>query len=70
MPTVFDKDGKDIVAVRGMCIGETDASIDVNPYVQNGGFLFEWLQFLKKIGRYSIEYLPIYCLMRWVSASV
>lgn len=41
MPTVFDKDGKDIVAVRGMCIGETDASIDVNPYVQNGGFLFE-----------------------------
>lgn len=41
MPTVFDKDGTDIVAVRGICVEETDTSIDVNPYVQNGGFLFE-----------------------------
>lgn len=43
MPTVFDKDGTDIVTVRGMCVDEDGKSISVNPHVETGGFLFAQL---------------------------
>lgn len=41
MPTVFDKDGTDIVAVRGNIKSEDEQEIVVNIYVETGGYLFE-----------------------------
>ncbi|MDE7233739.1 MAG: hypothetical protein K2N29_01625 [Ruminiclostridium sp.] len=41
MPTVFDKDGSDIVAVRGYLFSEDDTDILVNIDVETGGYTFE-----------------------------
>lgn len=41
MPTIFDRDGTDVVAVRGVIVNETDEDIDVDIQVLTGGFLFE-----------------------------
>lgn len=41
MPTVFDKDGTDIVAVRGYVDSEDEEEIVVNIGVETGGYLFE-----------------------------
>lgn len=41
MPTVFDRDGTDIVAVRGLIVEETKDEISVAIQVHGGGFLFE-----------------------------
>lgn len=41
MPTVFDKNGKDIVAVRGNIDSEDEEEIFVNIDVETGGYLFE-----------------------------
>lgn len=41
MPTVFDKNGTDIVAVRGNKESEDEEEIIVNIDVEAGGYLFE-----------------------------
>lgn len=41
MPTVFDKNGKDIVAVRRNIDFEDEEEIVVNIDVETGGYLFE-----------------------------
>ena len=40
MPTVFDKNGTDIVAVRGNMESEDEEEIVVNIDVETGGYLF------------------------------
>lgn len=41
MPTVFDKNGTDIIAVRGYVDSEDEEEIVVNIDVETGGYLFE-----------------------------
>lgn len=41
MPTIFEKNGKDIVAVRGNIVSEDEEEIVVNIDVETGGYLFE-----------------------------
>lgn len=41
MPTIFDKDGTDIVAVRGYVDSEDEEEIVVNIDVETSGYLFE-----------------------------
>jgi hypothetical protein len=41
MPTVFDKNGMNIVAVRGYLDSEDEDEIAVNIEVETGGYLFE-----------------------------
>lgn len=41
MPTIYDKNGHDIVAVRGIIELQNDEEIIVNIDVEQGGYLFE-----------------------------
>ena len=41
MPTVFDRDGSDIVAVRGYITSNTSDEIEVSIDIESGGYLFE-----------------------------
>ena len=41
MPTIYDKDGKDIVAVRGYIVSDAPEEIVVNIDIEMGGYLFE-----------------------------
>lgn len=41
MPTIFDKNGVDIVAVRGSVLSTSDEKIEICVDVPNGGYLFE-----------------------------
>lgn len=41
MPTVYDRNGSDIVAVRGYVISDTEDEIEVCIDIENGGYLFE-----------------------------
>lgn len=41
MPTIYDKDGKDIVAVRGYIVSDVPEEIVVNIDIEMGGYLFE-----------------------------
>ena len=41
MPTIYDKDGVDIVAVRGYIVSDTPEEIEVNIDIETGGYLFE-----------------------------
>ena len=41
MPTIYDKDGKDIVAVRGYIVSDAPDEIVVNIDIEMGGYLFE-----------------------------
>lgn len=41
MPTIFDKNGSDIVVVRGIIDSEDSDEIVINVDVENGGYLFE-----------------------------
>lgn len=42
MPTIFDRNGTDIVAIRGLLLRETANEIEVDPYgCEGGGFLYE-----------------------------
>ena len=40
-PTIYDKDGKDIVAVRGYIVSDAPDEIVVNIDIEMGGYLFE-----------------------------
>lgn len=39
MPTIYNRNGSDIVAVRGCIVSSTAEEIEVN--IENGGYLFE-----------------------------
>ena len=41
MPTVYDRNGTDIVAVRGYIVSDTPEEIVVNIDIETGGYLFE-----------------------------
>ena len=41
MPTIYDKDGKDIVAVKGYIVSDAPEEIVVNIDIEMGGYLFE-----------------------------
>ncbi len=41
MPTIYDRGGSDIIAVRGYIASETDAEINVCIDTNDGGYLFE-----------------------------
>lgn len=41
MPTIYDKDGSDIIAIRGYITSETDKEINVCIDTNDGGYLFE-----------------------------
>lgn len=41
MPTVYKRDGVDIVAVRGYVISDTNDAIEIGIDIENGGYLFE-----------------------------
>lgn len=41
MPTIYDRDGADIVAVRGCVMSVTPEEIEVNIDIEEGGYLFE-----------------------------
>ncbi|MFG6377552.1 MAG: hypothetical protein K1W19_04435 [Lachnospiraceae bacterium] len=41
MPTIFDRNGTDIVAVRGIVSSEDNEEIIINIDVESGGYLFE-----------------------------
>lgn len=41
MPTIYDKDGKGIVAVRGYIVSDAPEEIVVNIDIEMGGYLFE-----------------------------
>ena len=41
MPSIYDKDGKDIVAVRGYIVSDAPDEIVVNIDIEMGGYLFE-----------------------------
>lgn len=41
MPTIFDRNGTDIVVVRGIIESEDSDEIVINVDVENGGYLFE-----------------------------
>lgn len=41
MSTVYDREGADIVAVRGVMISEDNDHIVINIDVESGGYLFE-----------------------------
>lgn len=41
MPTIYDKEGVDIVAVRGYIVSDTPEEIEVNIDIEMGGYLFE-----------------------------
>lgn len=41
MPTVYDREGVDIVAVRGYIASDTSEEIVVNIDIDKGGYLFE-----------------------------
>lgn len=41
MPTVFDRDGSDIVAVRGYIVSDTSEEIEVCIDIETGGYLFK-----------------------------
>ena len=41
MPTIYDKEGVDIVAVRGYIVSDTPEEIVVNIDIETGGYLFE-----------------------------
>ena len=41
MPTIYDRDGSDIIAVRGYIANETDKEIDICIDIYSGGYLFE-----------------------------
>lgn len=41
MPTIYKKDGTDIVAVRGYKVSETEKDIEICIEIENGGYLFE-----------------------------
>lgn len=41
MPTVYNRTGSDIVAVRGYVISDTEDEIEVCIDIENGGYLFE-----------------------------
>ena len=41
MPTVYDRNGKDIVAVRGYIVEETKDEIVICTNIIGGGYLFE-----------------------------
>lgn len=41
MPTIYDKDGKDIVAVRRYIVSDAPDEIVVNIDIEMGGYLFE-----------------------------
>lgn len=41
MPTIFEKNGEDLVAVRGKIILETDDEIEVSIDIENGGYMIE-----------------------------
>ena len=41
MPTIYDKDGEDIVAVRGYIVSDAPEEKVVNIDIETGGYLFE-----------------------------
>jgi hypothetical protein len=41
MPTIYDRDGSDIIAIRGYIDSETDNEIIVCIDTNDGGYLFE-----------------------------
>lgn len=41
IPTIFDKNGMDIIAVRGYILSETDTEVNVCVDTPHGGYLFE-----------------------------
>ena len=41
MPTIYDKNGKDIVSVRGIIIDNNLDEIVVDINVESGGYLFD-----------------------------
>lgn len=41
MPTVYDRDGSDIIAVRGYVTSNTIDEIEVCIDIENGGYLYE-----------------------------
>ena len=41
MPTIYDREGADIVAVRGCVMSVTPEEIEVNIDIETGGYLFE-----------------------------
>lgn len=41
MPTIYDREGADIVAVRGSVMSVTPEEIEVNIDIEMGGYLFE-----------------------------
>lgn len=41
MPTIYEKDGTDIVAVTGYVMSVTSEEIEVNIDAETGGYLFE-----------------------------
>ena len=41
MPTIYERDGSDIIAIRGYIESETDVEINVCIDTIGGGYLFE-----------------------------
>lgn len=41
MPTIYDRNGSDIVVVRGCFMSDTSDEIEICIDVKNGGYLFE-----------------------------
>lgn len=41
MPTIYDRNGSDIIAIRGYIVSETDKEIIVCIDINGGGYLFE-----------------------------
>lgn len=41
MPTVYNRNGSDVVAVRGYIISDTADEIEICIDIENGGYLFE-----------------------------
>ncbi len=41
MPTIYDRDGSDIIAICGYIVSETDNEINVCIDTNDGGYLFE-----------------------------
>lgn len=41
MPTIYEREGKDIIAVRGIIQSQNEDEIIINIDVETGGYLFE-----------------------------
>lgn len=41
MPTIYDREGIDIIAIRGIIESKSDSEIIINIDVEDGGYVFE-----------------------------